>query len=270
MKRRLNTYKFTILRPGGNDTAVVEGIVNKDLRKKINRAIMQKYPHVEQVGFYDFDQISNTYRLEMAGGEFCGNAARSLAHLILKGQTGKINVHVSGTRQILQAGISSRNNAFCFMPIKREGNSMRKSNSNLFIIELEGITHVIVFVTKKYSVEVLKKEAKKILIKTKLITNSVAAGVMFVKKYSLFSYSVDPIVWVRDIGTLFFETACASGTTAIALLLANYLRASKTSITVLQPSKETLTVVVTKKDNKLTSAYIEGNVALLSKGVIKL
>lgn len=68
----------TILYPGGNTTAIVEGIPSSQLeRKRINDAIMKQFPKVEQVGFLDRSKPL----LQMAGGEFCGNATRSAACL---------------------------------------------------------------------------------------------------------------------------------------------------------------------------------------------
>lgn len=78
-KNKLEKLKISILRPSGNDTALVKGLFTIEERKEINNLIMQKYSNVEQVGFYDFDGKQIT--LEMAGGEFCGNALRSTAYL---------------------------------------------------------------------------------------------------------------------------------------------------------------------------------------------
>src|SRR5258708_7503100 len=97
MKNILRKYKIMILRPGGNDTALVSGLVAKDDKRAINKAIMKKFPTVEQVGFYKFDSNRKEAILEMAGGEFCGNATRTLAYLILSGEIGELSLQVSGT-----------------------------------------------------------------------------------------------------------------------------------------------------------------------------
>src|SRR4051812_12238872 len=98
------TLQVAILRPGGNDTALIAGIPKKKMRRAINDAVMQKFLSIEQVGFYEFNFIKNEARLEMAGGEFCGNATRSLAYLLLNGKIGEVKICVSGTKQILTAG----------------------------------------------------------------------------------------------------------------------------------------------------------------------
>ena len=60
-----------------------------------------------------------------------------------------------------------------------------------------------------------------------------AAGVMFVYKTNT-STSLYPIVWVRDIQTFVFESACGSGTIAYALY--NYQLTKLSCVSVLQPS----------------------------------
>ena len=73
--------KYAICRPGGNDTALVYGSdYTQEQKKCINDAIMKKHSNVEQVGFIDFNKKPE---LQMAGGEFCGNATRSAANLYL-------------------------------------------------------------------------------------------------------------------------------------------------------------------------------------------
>lgn len=270
MKNIINKYKVTILRPGGNNTALIEGIVPIELRKKINTIVMSKYPDVEQVGFYDCNKETSKIRLEMAGGEFCGNATRALAYLLLNGKPGEVAINVSGTDQLLQAGINSSNNTYSYIPIKKDFNSIIKLPLNKFKVDLDGITHIITFIDKEYSPKALQKIAKNTLEETNLLTTSAAAGVMFVKKTSSYIYSLAPVVWVRDIKTLFYETACASGTTALALLLAKNKSISKTKITVLQPSKETLSVVIRKTNSFFISAYIEGKVTNLKEGIVLL
>lgn len=124
---KLNNLDFTILNPGGNITALVEGIPDRrPLRKKINDEIMKVFPKVEQVGFLD----RSIKRLEMAGGEFCGNATRCAAYLLLGGKPGKVSLSVSGTdNKKLRARIDYNKLVWAQMPllaapIKRDGDCL--------------------------------------------------------------------------------------------------------------------------------------------------
>ena len=80
--------RYSILDPTGNITALVESRVDRSSYKEISAEIMRKHPEVEQVGFVSFDEKSGSGTsvdavLNMAGGEFCGNASMSAAALYL-------------------------------------------------------------------------------------------------------------------------------------------------------------------------------------------
>ena len=109
-----NNLDLTILNPGGNITALIKGIPASLLQRKlVNDAVMKRFPKVEQVGFYTFSPP----RLEMAGGEFCGNATRCTAYLLLGGKPGKIKIRVSGVNQPLAARIDRGGNTWAQMPL---------------------------------------------------------------------------------------------------------------------------------------------------------
>lgn len=255
-------YKIAILRPGGNDTLLVEGIAAKEKRKILNDAFMRKFPNVEQVGFYEYYPRTKRARLEMAGGEFCGNALRSLAYLLLKGRVGKLYVNVSGTTRTLKAGVERSNFAYAEMPIIKNRNSVRKLSPQIFLVELEGIVHLITERPNKVNPKDLKERSKLLLEKAGLLSSTPAAGVMFVRKNGS-TLSIDPVVWVRDIETLFYETACASGTTAVGLWKAKLQRKKNFSLKILQPSNQCIMVNVEMNKNSFEKAIIIGQITLL-------
>lgn len=268
MNINLSQYKITVLRPGGNDTALVEGIVKKSKRKLLNDLIMQSFPNVEQVGFYEYDRKSNTATLEMAGGEFCGNATRSLAYLLLNGKKGEMRINVSGTTKALKAGVKNQGTAFSYMPIYGEFNSVEKINDAIYKVEMEGITHLITAKPVNSAPNEIKNLAKGLLNKYDLLYSRLASGFMFIsenkKNNSIF---MEPIVWVRDIKTLFYETACASGTTAVGLWKSTQDRRPKTQLNITQPSGEMIRVTVEKDSKTFISAVIDGSVSLLEEKV---
>lgn len=219
---------YSIYYPGGNTTALVNQLIlNPILKRRINDKIMADNPLVEQVGFIS----QECYRLEMAGGEFCGNATRCAAFYYLKGKSGKIKIQVSGVKQKLFAGIYQNNNCWAQMPVKSVS---KKLGFN--VITLEGITQIIT------DSKPGKQKTKNILKKLGLLTSVPAAGVMFIKKEKG-KIKLNPFVWVRDIKTLFNETACASGTAAVGFYLARKLNRSL-NLPIIQPSGETITVSV--------------------------
>lgn len=259
-----NNYKLTLIRPGGNDQLLIEGLVKKENRKIINKKMIERFPNVEQVSFYEFDKEKNIARLELAGGEFCGNATRSLAYLLLNGKLGEVLIQVSGTKQLLTAGVKKTNTAFAQMPIFAKNQKVKKITDALFRVDLEGITQIVcISDIKNKTKSDLKNFAKKILEKENLLYSVPAAGVMFVKK-QLDEFVIQPIVWVRDIETLLYETSCASGTAAVALWYAKNKR-NTTEITVKQPSKSYITATVKKMNGEFIELLIDGPIKIISE-----
>lgn len=136
-----------------------------------------------------------------------------------------------------------------------------------FIVALEGITQVISYrPLKTSSQEKIKIQGFKILKKLGLTQSVPAAGVMFVNKKNGV-ISIDPVVWVRDIQTLFYETACASGTTAAAIVETLKRKRNINSFPILQPSGASLLATVRLSKNLISFAEIGGPVNILQKNI---
>ena len=255
---------YSIYSPGGNDTALVHKLVSDgQLRKKINSKIMEKYKNVEQVGFVGLH--NKTIELIMAGGEFCANATRCATFMCLQGKYGTKQIRVSGTSKLLNAGIDKNRNVWAEMPINSDPKNIRILD-NFSLVDMDGISHVVIRQSNILQKQQTILKGKKILEKLGLLQSSKAAGVMFVRKVEglLFIY---PVVWVRDIQTLFYETACGSGSTAVAMLRA-YEKQSSVREKIFQPSGGFIEVEVDFKKNKFLSAMIIGPVKLILENEI--
>lgn len=132
---------------------------------------------------------------------------------------------------------------------------------------LEGITQVISYLSlRTNSKEEIKLLGFKILKKLGLTQSVPAAGVMFVKKQNGV-ISIDPVVWVRDIKTLFYETACASGTTAVAIVEALKQKRNINSFPILQPSGVSLLATVRISNSRVSFVEIGGPIKILKKNI---
>lgn len=253
--------KYKIYIPSGNPTALVSGIVeSQEERKKINDEIMNKYDIVEQVGFIS-DDINNP-ELMMAGGEFCGNATRSAIYSYLKGLEGNINIKVSGVKEKLAGGIDNVGNSWVNMPIIKGKfeKSVKPINKNSAIVKLYGITHLIVEsenINKKYTKEELKQLAYNMLVENNLI-NEEAAGVMFIE-YTDKGIILSPVVYVKAINTLFYETACGSGTTAVGIY-ESFKNVKNINENIIQPSGDLINIQTEVTNDKILNAKISGKV----------
>lgn len=254
---------YVILRPGGNDTALVIGLQrDPSKRKEINDKILSQNPKVEQVGFVNLDL--KELELLMAGGEFCGNATRSTAWLALNGKPGEVEIKVSGVSNILRAGVKQNGDAWAQMPIYSEPSKIKKLEEGSYIVAMDGITQVVM--PDPFTVineEEIKAFTKKKLEELNLLESVPAAGIMFYTKVGQ-TIKIEPVVWVRDIQTLFYESACGSGTTAVGLVQALETGSSVTE-TILQPSGMSIDVRVNFNGEEFKYAEISGPIEILNE-----
>jgi len=217
---------------------------------------MNLYPNVEQVGFLEKNKLT------MAGGEFCGNATRSAALILLKGRPGKINLKVSGVKNYLKAGIRKNGETYSEMPIFNDVNkviSIPNTNSTEFLVEMQGIYHLINFNYKQIenlSTDEIKKQAKSRIEQLNLNKLS-AVGIIYVNQKKE-QYLITPVVYVRKIDTLFLETACGSGSTALGLVLVKNRKSSINLIPIIQPSGMSIKISIDYKNNSFKKAFIQG------------
>lgn len=265
---------FTVMKPAGNDTGLFVGVIrDSQLRGKIGDILQKIYPNVEQVGFVNLDP--KNAELMMTGGEFCGNATRSTAYLVLKGQPGEILIKVSGVKNKLRAGVTSNREAFSQMPIYPEPSRIKQDpeHPGNVTVEMEGITHYVDFDAGKIkglSEEQIKAKARKEMAK-KGIDKGAACGIIYTEKIGN-NWHIYPVVYVRNAGpngTLYYETACGSGTTALGLTLAQRAGKSVKEISIVQPSGMTIKFSVDYNGSKFGYAQIQGPIEKLDKGTLE-
>lgn len=221
MKRNMSVIYYKV-NPGGNLTAIVQGEFPKDERLKICERILAEDPSIEQVGFWVQPTTAQAKaKLEMAGGEFCGNATRSLgAVLHLHTNETHFQLESSGFTDLIDLDVS----------ISHAQISLPHTSFNLQLetklCTLPGISHLI-------TEEKIDKESTLRLLQQHNLATEKAAGVMSYTEQDG-KYAMRPIVWVRDAETLYEETACASGTLALAFYLHHTKGEKKFSI--VQPS----------------------------------
>ena len=108
-------------------------------------------------------------------------------------------------------------------------------------------------INKKYNKEELKEYAYNILKKNKLLKEE-AAGVMFIERKDG-KIILSPVVFVKEINTLFYETACGSGSVAVGIY-ESFKNKGSVNIDILQPSGEYINVITSSNDSKIDNARI--------------
>ena len=245
--------------PAGNDTAfVLKRGYTPEQKKKINDTIMQKESNIEQVGFVE---LGKEPELEMAGGEFCGNATRSAAYYYLKGQTGELLLKVNG-KDYVTAGVNEKGEAYCEIPLYKGNDSMFEiKEEGIYQVRMQGMVTIVIEEDKAEPYlehkETIKEEAKKIIEKYDLI-NEEAVGIMFLEKEDNM-LKINPVVWVNAIDTMFYETACGSGTTGVGIVKAMKENCNQ-RLEIRQPSGESIKIKIEMENSQIQKAVISGKI----------
>ena len=206
--------KFTVVMadPAGNRTAIVRSGVPKSERAEVAAAIMADPAlRAEQVGFETRPLYGKSLgRLEMAGGEFCGNAARSYGYLLCsEKEIDHCKIEMSGTREQLEVICDlERETSAAQMPMPEKLEMAGEEAEELYpLVVSRGITHMIC-VDKEFDEDFARRMIDKF---GKYYS---AFGVMFVNGDSLI-----PVVYVAETDTVCCESSCGSGALAAAWYL---------------------------------------------------
>ena len=142
--------RLNILRadPAGNITIFVLDPVAKEQRAEIaNKLMAIKEFEAEQVGFLTEPVNPEcSCRLEMMGGEFCGNASRALGLYLAQksGKSGKMLIEVSGSENAIEVTADiEKGEATAQMPLPKKIEPFIFSGIECTRVDLEGISHLI-------------------------------------------------------------------------------------------------------------------------------
>ena len=208
---------YTLFDPTGNMTLLAETPVPEASQSLLAKKLMAMEPRTEQVGFVS--PAEDGIRLRMAGGEFCGNASMSAAALYAAGkgiEKGSVTVRVSGTpdpvRVVTEAASEGVWHCVVTMPkpvfVGKESFTDGREHP---VVRFPGIAHVILE-------EDMEQEAAEQLAPAWCRElGADGLGLMFLDRENR---RLKPLVYVPEAGTLFWETSCASGTTAVGAYLA--------------------------------------------------
>ena len=194
--------------PAGNVTLLVESpVFPADYGAIAGRLLALPALAGEQVGFLTAPRIGGEVRLEMMGGEFCGNAARcaGLWQARRRGRDGAVSVEMSGCSHPLTVEIAG-GEAWAAMPLPCAMESFRLGRADFTAVCFEGIVHLIAEMPP-----LPPETVARLLPAAADHFHLPAAGMMF-----LHGGLMRPAVYVRATDTLVWERSCASGSTAVA------------------------------------------------------
>lgn len=245
--------KLTVVRanPAGNITLFVRTPIDRAQYGTVGeKLLLLPQFQAEQVGF-----LCEDGRMEMAGGEFCGNATRAFGLLTAKerGLTGKshLMLSVSGCEKAVGVDVDTdAGTARAEMPLPRFTRCETVGGVPGTLVHLGGIAHFVVSGVKPS--EAFFAEAEPLFLSLGALD---AYGVIF-----LDGTNITPLVKVPAVNSLVWEGSCGSGSLAAAIAQ------SAGTDGVFERDYDqplgTIRVTVERRGGKVTTAYIGGSVTL--------
>jgi len=265
----MKKYKILVADPANNITIfVLDPVENPTERTALARAMLADTSlKAEQVGFVippASGAKGGLWHLEMAGGEFCGNAARSFGLYVARqqGLKGKAEVFVSVSGAAGPVRVEAdleKGRAAAEMPAPIGAETLDYEGRSLPVIVFEGISHIIAADLEAKSETFY---AVKLSLERKLTLLGegfpAALGVMF---YDTAAAFMRPAVYVLSVDSLIFESSCGSGCAALGVWLSRELLDGAATYGITQSGGVIETRVV-KKAGELTRLTIGGEVKL--------
>ncbi|WP_110114800.1 diaminopimelate epimerase [Bacillus sp. CGMCC 1.16541] len=236
---------------------------------------MMAYDNVyaEQVGFIERPVTHKAAaHLQMAGGEFCGNACMALAAFLasekglqLDDQTDVV-LETSGTDELVTCHVKRKQDTYhcqVSMPIPEqlEERLIQYEGMELaiVIVRYRGFIHLVIEVETFH--DEVKKQAESL---AKLLGVTLGAQLIGVLLYQVKSNELAPLIYVPNVDSLIWERGCGSGTASIGAYLA-WKEKRSVEAHIHQPGG-TIRVTAACHEEQLTSLTIEGSVGIVAQG----
>ena len=240
--------RIRYLNPAGNITAVVLSPVSPELRPALSRAIMAE-GRAEQVGFAAPPRLGGVCRIEMMGGEFCGNAVRSYGYL-QRNEMAALLVEISGVTAPVPVTIDpAHQSAFADMPLPLGIDWISVGERQYPLIQCQGISHLLAL--DQTPDPAFLETARPMLNRLE----QEAWGVMFLSGQQL-----TPAVYVRSTDSRVWESSCGSGSVAAAWYLAGQ-NSERSHFQFREPGGE-IFVEVRRKNEMIAGCAMGGPVSM--------
>ena len=250
MMEKLKEIEYVIADPTKNITILVKTPVPAAKRAELSQLLMFINPSCEQVGFLNNVEenadeapagLSEAagcnagknfdIRLDMMGGEFCGNATMATASYFAftkdleVGESMRVNVSSSGVENTLPVDIVCGKDNWgktYTCTIEMPGAEKIGEIDGCPVVYLPGIAHMIV-PAGAASIE----ECEMVIREYQKIAGTPAFGMLIWDEEKSF---MTPLVYVSDTDSCVRENGCATGSTAIGIWRASTKNATETDV----------------------------------------
>jgi len=179
-------------------------------------------------------------------------------------------IEISGVTQPLMVNCLRQRNGYVVvaeMPFNIKFSDISEEQIKTVVVRMQGITHLLIDESNFSFLQSASEQRSliKIAIDQCQLQDELAIGLIWYSSNNIVT-AINPVVWVRDIDTCIYESACGSGTFALAINMLSNSSFEKESFAVKQPSGAVIKAIASKSiyKEKFTSARIEGFVSLKS------
>ena len=255
--------QYLLADPTKNITVLVTTPVSRALQPELASLLLDLEPEAEQVGFVE-TAADGQMRLQMMGGEFCGNATMSFGAWLCRrapiGQTCRLALEISGAPALVECSITPLDGCFLGtvdMPLPEKIETLRlplgSETAELSVVRLPGISHIIVpaqVLTRARAEELIRRWAE--------VLHADALGILLLQEEEL---CFDPLVHVTQTDTAVWERGCGSGSAASGAYLTKKHGAPQ-CVSIRQPGGAIAVTTRCAEDGALSSLTISGTVLL--------
>ncbi len=260
--------QFAKINPTQNMTVIVLSPTERAQQPQLAEKLMAyESVNAEQVGFLEKAARSGAKaRLQMMGGEFCGNATMSLAAYLAHigdmqdGEKCVYPLEISGADEILHCNIQKNGSLYTAsvaMPLPEKIETAILADGKEYpAVFFPGIAHLIVPME-----DMDKAAAENAIAGWCAALNMDALGIILTNGDHS---AINPIVYVRATGSSVWERGCGSGTAALGAYLASQ-KQKNISVSVSQPGG-TITAEAQWSENRLMQLKIRSDVRIAAIG----
>lgn len=212
--------KYKVCDPSGNITILVTDEVSKEKRIEVADKLLKLEPTGQQVGFISKGDASCDLEINMAGDEFCGNAALSGAALYKQSHsdTDIVRIKMSGAKDVIDVTVLLDGEQYIAtaqmpMPDMYEHRTFAYAGKEYrtFLVKFDSMVHLVML-------DRLNDDDIKPAIKQ--WNDELQCDALGIMDYDEDTSVLIPAVLSNNGSFFCFESSCASGTTAVAIYLA--------------------------------------------------
>ena len=256
--------RYTVIDPTKNITLLVTTPVQRSLQAQTAAWLLRRERDAEQVGFLE-ESDSAPARLQMMGGEFCGNATMSLGAWLCRkqhlpmGESRDFRLDISGADDLVPCSVTAVRGGYIGtvslpLPLSVEQRSFPtdRGEVTLPVVFLPGICHIIA-----PAGTVQPYQAESLLRRWSDSLPGEAVGLILLDEQRM---HIDPLVYVKPTDTAVWERGCGSGSAAVACAL-THQRGAGQCLSIKQPGG-TIAVTTQWDGSTVTGLTITGTVSL--------